>query len=549
MLRRRLQDALAVLGILLCASQALAAAFTLSASPPPVPTNLTSICNSTGDQVTVSWSAVSGAESYYLRMDNTVNPRTFPDPATDHYLDQYPQTAFTGAVIPGQAYHWWVHGANNPAGIGLSTHASFICQPTPTTDTTAPRISSVSASVTLPAVKASGGRVLVFPPSETSPTVVIAPDGTQVEVRGSVTSGLQEAINYASEQGYDLHVYGGTQPATGGAVVYQIGPGVTLTFPAMQGKRIVIDAATINCAGSASDPAPCLLFDSHMMVDVEHRGGQVVSSRGGPIVVFRPMQPVPVDRIPVTTASSYSFTAIAGVPEGASPTAVSVLFDVAAGSFGIVQNRFLFNKVNGGREAGIRVTTPAPGASFAQNQIVATLVHGLTGSAWALQLGTGDAPSITNNVWQVNVSDPRTSTTRGLSTWGDRDTFLFSNNSPIRGAGVQFERTADFNRVVGNQVSGTVTDASTALTNRVETQQIRQTWPVTVAGSPFTYLNRRAREVDVEISGGVVQALAFTDNAGVSWRTLNLTQGRFRLSPGSGIRVISSVPPAMYETY
>ena len=45
----------------------------------------------------------------------------------DHYLDQYPTTSYTGSLVPGEAYSWWVHGANSVNGIGPAASGSFSC--------------------------------------------------------------------------------------------------------------------------------------------------------------------------------------------------------------------------------------------------------------------------------------------------------------------------------------------------------------------------------------------------------------------------------------
>src|SRR5262249_4283692 len=59
----------------------------------------------------------------------------------DYLLDAYTKTSFTGSVIPGQSYKWWVHAANTSSGIGPLSSASFMCK-----DITPPKVSIISPS-------------------------------------------------------------------------------------------------------------------------------------------------------------------------------------------------------------------------------------------------------------------------------------------------------------------------------------------------------------------------------------------------------------------
>ena len=69
------------------------------------------------------------------------------------------------------------------------------------------------------------------------------PDGETVVVKGSKTSGLQEAIDRAAKDGFDLHVAGGDYKSK----VYHCSTSVVL--PPMQGKVISFGSATINFDG------------------------------------------------------------------------------------------------------------------------------------------------------------------------------------------------------------------------------------------------------------------------------------------------------------
>lgn len=100
---------------------------------PTQPSGLSASCSADGTSVTLSWSPVSGASSYFVRMDDSRNNRAGcvdgwycanpPDRAEDFYTST--SVTYTG-ITPGQWYHWWVHGYN-ANGIGAGTHDGFSC--------------------------------------------------------------------------------------------------------------------------------------------------------------------------------------------------------------------------------------------------------------------------------------------------------------------------------------------------------------------------------------------------------------------------------------
>lgn len=109
--------------------------------------------------------------------------------------------------------------------------------------------------------------VVVIPPQDGSAYgTVILPDGSTLDVQGSNTAGLQEAINYAADFGWDLFVYGaGTYSATG---TYSLS--APLLFPALQGKVVRFNNVDLEFGSQITDAA--FVFDSCMMVDIELTG-------------------------------------------------------------------------------------------------------------------------------------------------------------------------------------------------------------------------------------------------------------------------------------
>src|SRR3989344_1950395 len=120
----------------------------------------------------------------------------------------------------------------------------------------------------------NGAGVFVFPPTSSTSGIgtVLLPDGTNLDVSSSQTAGIQEAIDYARDYGWDIFIYGRGSYSTHG--VYHLNRG--LRFDALQGKTIRIVDATLDF-GNLSNVA-AITFDSTMMVDFRMTGSLLATS-------------------------------------------------------------------------------------------------------------------------------------------------------------------------------------------------------------------------------------------------------------------------------
>lgn len=108
---------------------------------PATPTGLSASCNAAGTQGTLTWTPVSGATGYYVRVDDQANPwaptRCDGTP-NDGNTGDICTPAITGVPpytftsIPNDSYGAWVHAINS-AGYGNAAAVSFACAPTPPT--------------------------------------------------------------------------------------------------------------------------------------------------------------------------------------------------------------------------------------------------------------------------------------------------------------------------------------------------------------------------------------------------------------------------------
>jgi hypothetical protein len=100
--------------------------------PLPHPTNLVGTCKAPGTSATISWTAVTGATGYYVRVDDKSNGWK-----NDCSVAQFPgdiclpnvitATSYTFATTPGKTYSWWVRAANATTESSATIQQSLVC--------------------------------------------------------------------------------------------------------------------------------------------------------------------------------------------------------------------------------------------------------------------------------------------------------------------------------------------------------------------------------------------------------------------------------------
>jgi len=389
-------------------------------------------------------------------------------------------------------------------------------------------------------------RVLVFPPSTVVGSNVLKPDGTWVDVTGTTTAGLQEAIDVmAAVEGWDLEIIGGEEPITRGAIVYNVSD--TLSFPPMQGKSIKIGAATINCNNSIGAGAG-IQFDTCLMVDFDISGGQIVYGTTNTAfnVLFQPTNPAPLDTWVTGIAdSTFKFGAIATNPTVAGTA--SVRFNNTIGGMG--SNYFEFQEINGGYE-GISIVGMTSTTAFQNNFIKCPHVHGF-GDA-ALQLGSDAASKYAygNDIHIVTQRDAAQTPTRRLDIWGYNNTIraqLYSDSDAV--SNVVWESTSYGNLLITNSIDmNKIINSATIKTNRIIYPRVKLYGAIDVGASPNIYQNVSSFNEVVIVSGGTVSNIDYsTDN--VTFYDAGATSGSFPLPIGTYLRVTYTAAPTMYRIY
>lgn len=285
--------------------------------------------------------------------------------------------------------------------------------------------------------------------------VVYLPNGTILNTSGSTTDGLQEAIDYAIEYGYNLHITGlmiipGSWPPPFNPT---INPGIgygTINYstpikvPAIQGGKWRFDSLTFNYTGAAETT---WTWDSTELFELESIGCQWVGSTGigQPLMLWQPTNPWPQDPYgPAIESCSFRMGAFAQTGEG-----VCVRLDAANAP--VNNSYFDFGELNGG---GFGLVIYGGTHGVAQNIIRCPFVHSNTTEGVAVGLTTADQNSITGNTIVVKMESPPTAV--GIDIWSSNNVIdvsvIGSGGAPL--IAVKLEASAANNTITCGLLQG-----------------------------------------------------------------------------------------------
>lgn len=396
------------------------------------------------------------------------------------------------------------------------------------------------------------GTVDVFPWISTSYSNVRRPDGFWLDVSSSTTNGLQEAVDYACGDGtatsgnYDLQVWGREDNSTGGAETFNLT--TPLQFPAMQGKKIRFNAVTLNFT-PALGSTPCMVFDSCMMVDFEMAGSQVVATTTGPLLVFDPQNPVPVDAIESIIASRFVFTAVAQLGAISGDANAVVLFNC---DYPILNSTFIFAEINDApantTSVDVTVADPTGGGTFSNNIFRCMNLH----EAGAVGIYVGQSPAaagmIIGNHWEASIDGSGIANSRAVNTFGTNDTFYINCESPGFDYAIQLESSAANNLFVSSYLTASVARINNLATdkrsNKIVISNSISPIAITPGASPYAYQNTYAQDMMIAVSGGTVTFI-YESYDGITYYDTTLTNGIFYVPRGFFLQVTYSVAPTM----
>lgn len=311
--------------------------------------------------------------------------------------------------------------------------------------------------------------VLMYYDEGTSAWVVITETGAALDLTGTVTDGLQEAINYVTRYGQNFTIVGGgIVPATwpppfnpsvtpGNATHGVINIGAPIIVPAIQGGTWKFEAVTFNYTGGPASTTSWT-WDSMELFSLDSTGSQWVGNTSNILMNFVPTNPWPEDTFGPANASCYIKLG-AMVNNGAGPTC---RIDATHGPTGGCI--FEFTELNAG-SVGLQLLGATHGVQA--NIIRIPFAHAQTSICVALGLSTADASTVTGNIIDLVMSGANGSVV-GLSVFGSKNLVRVSGFASLA-TGVKFESSAALNVIdIGNMDATTVLqDLSTSQDNYV----------------------------------------------------------------------------------
>jgi hypothetical protein len=298
--------------------------------------------------------------------------------------------------------------------------------------------------------------------------VVLTPEGP-LNTTGTTTEGLQEAIDYITEYGYDLYVYGspvappnfpppytsfnGQEPA----IMFLNSP---ITFYPLQKGVIKILDVTLNFNSPVTGAA--ITFDSIIIADIDFSGSQIVCATALTGVLFKPTNYLPNDAAAGVVISDCRIKLCAVVVPAGS---ICVSIDCTTGPFiGVDLN---ISELNGGAY-GVLVNPATNG--FIANKIFVLDAHLQTGSALLLGTNATNGVLAYGNIIEF-IAQPATGGL-GLDIWGINNiikTTVLSSQGVVPVA-IKFESSAAQNIILAGQLQATALaqDASTAKSNVIQ---------------------------------------------------------------------------------
>lgn len=283
---------------------------------------------------------------------------------------------------------------------------------------------------------------------------LFTPRGVEIDISASTTSGLQEAINYACSNGFDLEVHGGgTTTAGGGADYGLLYCTTTVTLPPLRNMDLTFRGTHLIFQSSLA-AADGLVFDSCMMVRFQFNG-EIVHLGSGPTIRFKPVSSPGVDPLLNCVDSLFDITTV--VASNGAPACV--ILDITANS--LTNSRYSFREINGagaGTKAvhGIRVTGADSGANreFTGNWITATHIHDVTAAGIQVGVNATNANHYYGNIWDLSAVYTDGASAEPINVFGSNETIRVGSINGNLLYGVTTQSGATNNTISVGRING-----------------------------------------------------------------------------------------------
>ena len=230
---------------------------------------------------------------------------------------------------------------------------------------------------------------------------VYTPTGLPLDISLSITDGLQEAIDFATDNGYNLRVVGAGTSRT--ADFGLINCADTITFPPLRTMRVVMEGVHITWAPSVTGPG--MWLDSLMEVFFQITG-ELVYQGNSDIVLVEPRNAIPVDTLTTCIDSEIiigTTACIGGSPLGA--------IRLKASGGNVLGNFIKFYEINGGGaigsanigKYGVVEEAPSSGYGVFNNIIEVAHIHGVTDACLQIGINTTNAQNLSANIYRCGT--------------------------------------------------------------------------------------------------------------------------------------------------
>lgn len=384
----------------------------------------------------------------------------------------------------------------------------------------------------------------VFPPlshrvTVLEPGLVVAPDGSVVSTKGSKTSGIQEAVNYARNNLLNLHICGGA----GTEYVYD----EQLIMPAFSDFTLTADSAIHRFTEHVGSGFG-ILFDTFYRGYIRWPGIFIYQGSGQPFGIS--------PRTPINGGTRFlQVNALFGTFVTEAQCGGLVYLDTSPDEGSSIHYSTLeFTELCANYAAVpvpqiVKCNAPNDGVSFLTFRC--WNMHGYAQTA--VEEGSANTDYVYGNRWEYDfqTAAPGSTLHRTYATF-PRGNISCGHDLPSGSFArlMDYQGDADlayFTVHVSPAEIPTVEEIRNQSSLNGNTTIIKNgnagIAPVTVGASPFTWTNTLCRTVRLSLVGGSVSAVQIVDPKS---NTLNApTQGVFDLPPGYSVTVTYSTAPTV----
>ena len=375
--------------------------------------------------------------------------------------------------------------------------------------------------------------------TNTSGWLLFAPNGVQISTSGTTTSGLQEAINYATNNGFNLKVYGGGTTTVDYGLLYAT---TTIVFPPMRCMTIEFEGVHLECNPTTAS-SPGVTIDSCMIVDFKFNG-EIVYSGTGDALIFRPITGPGVD--PLINIVDSRFYIATVVTTGSATSCVK--YDISSSN--ITNSYYQFSEINANDDGsgtatttyGIRVIGNDVSSNLFQfNHIVCPHIHGGL-VPFALGTNATNGANLNNNTIDVNCLTYVNSAT-GFNCYGANNVGRISatmNGSTSTGINFASSSTRNCFTLKNNATYGNSSLYPTSNQLLLGAPWVAST--LTPSASPYILQNTDLTNWNINVQSGTVTGI-FLSVDGTTYYDTGVTAGVFPVPQGTYIKITySSVP-------